>query len=941
MGWREELKKRAEARSRLATRRGHAGDDRAGDDLRTYQTELELQNEELRRLQHELRAAHDRYFDLFERAPVSYLTLAVGTQVRAANMAALSLLGRSREDLLGKRFPSLLEPAESYRFHLHHQSVLQNMGEKGSLEVGLRRPDGTPMTVRLETTAFAEKGEVRVRMALVDLSERRRSERLLRERDARLSAVLNTLIDAVITIDDQGIIEDTNPAAARLFGYLEGTLAGQPISILMPGPHRARFRYLLSRYLGPGDESIVDRVSEVPAQRRDGTVFAAELAVGEQRFENQRRYVGVIRDISERRRQDDEIRESLARLRQIAERIEDIFYIAEPSSGRLLYVSPAFTRVFGREVRQVEDRMSWLSFIHPDDTERVRSALARAREGIAFDEEYRIVRPDGSERLVRDRGFPLSQQDRITGIVHDVTDERRMEEGLRHAQRLEAVGTLASGIAHDFNNLLMGLAGLSNRALQSLGEDHPAGEHVRRILEATMRGATLTRQLLMFSGQRRAPAAPVELDAAVRATRELLGRLVGEHIRLTVQTSAPGLGVLAEPGEIEQILLNLATNARDAMPDGGELWVTTEALNDGASIMLCVRDTGRGMDHETKAHVFEPFFTTKSIGHGTGLGLSTVFAVARQRGGDVRLESEPGGGTVVCVSLPVVARDLASPQVQPETPRGTETVLVVEDDPLVRATVHAYLQALGYRAVVASDPEMALRLAEEGDPAALLLTDVVMPGRLGGELARQLQDRQPALRVLFMSAHPHSELLRLGRIQRDSHLLGKPFGQHELGLAVRAALDEPVEAPGTEPAGPPRPVLIVDDDPDVAGALQDALEVAGWPSSIALSGPEALRLAQTLRPNIVLCDLGLGSEMSGYEVARRLRADDELRETSLIAVTGRGADEIRSAAAAAGFDEVVTKPVDLETLEELVRRPPHRHAGVSAGDASGTASPAR
>jgi two-component system cell cycle sensor histidine kinase/response regulator CckA len=666
----------------------------------------------------------------------------------------------------------------------------------------------------------------------------------------------------------------------------------------------------------------------VPALRRDGSIFPAELTVGELRLERDRQYVGVIRDISERKQQEARVRDSLRRFQEIAERIEDVFYVMEPASGQVLYVSPAFDRIFGRSLSQ-EGGPSWAPWIHTDDRERVQAALTRAAASGELDQEYRIVRPDGTERIVRDRAYPMRQENRITGIVHDITDERRLEQEARHAQRLEAVGTLASGIAHDFNNLLMGLAGLAKQALRALPEEHAAAALVKRSLESTERGVALTRQLLMFSGQRRAPAQPVELDAACRAARELLDRMVGEHIHLTMETNAPGLGVMAEPGEIEQILLNLATNSRDAMPSGGELVVRTAGDATLSWVTLSVSDTGGGMSAETQARIFEPFYTTKGVGQGTGLGLSTVFAVVRQRGGDVHVDSAPGRGTVMTVKLPVVASNLTSEVSGGATPRGTETVLAVENDALVRETTQGYLHALGYTALAASHPDVALELASRTDRIDLLLSDVMMPGRLGGDLARELKRTHAGLRVLFMSAHPQSELLRLKRIEPDDGLLCKPFGQHELGVALRAVLDRPSgTVPAREIDGPDEPAwahgaLIVDDDPDVAEAMRDALEEAGVSATVAHSGTEALRLAGTLHPDLVLCDVGLGrGGMSGYDVARALRADAGTRDALLVAVTGLPSEQCGADATAAGFNQVLTKPIDLPMLEELVRHVP-------------------
>ncbi len=404
-------------------------------------------------------------------------------------------------------------------------------------------------------------------------------------------------------------------------------------------------------------------------------------------------------------------------------------------------------------------------------------------------------------------------------------------------------------------------------------------------------------------------------------------------------TRAPGLGVLAEPGEIEQILMNLVANSRDAMPEGGELDVETQAADDGSSVTLSVSDTGKGMDEETRSRLFEPFFTTKGVGQGTGLGLSTVFAVTRQRGGEIEVDSQPGRGTVVTVKLPVVARNLATRTPQDGTPRGTETVLAVEDDPLVRETIEGDLRALGYTPLMAGLPEEAFEIARRADSIDLMLTDVMMPEMMGGELARELTRQRPDLPVLFMSAHPRSELLRLKRIAPDDHSAQQAVraaragsgGARRPGQTPASARAEAAASSQAEEPAQGRRALIVDDDADVAETMSDALEQAGLPATIARTGAEAIRIAGDVRPVLVFCDVALGKGLSGYDVARALRADPRLRDATLIAVTGLPADQCAAAATAAGFDYVLTKPIDLDRLEELARHPHPSTPGGESG----------
>jgi two-component system cell cycle sensor histidine kinase/response regulator CckA len=508
---------------------------------------------------------------------------------------------------------------------------------------------------------------------------------------------------------------------------------------------------------------------------------------------------------------------------------------------------------------------------------------------------------------------------RLVAILRDVTERKRKEEDLRQAQRMEAVGTLASGIAHDFNNLLMGIAGAGYQALRNLDLSHPSHAPVSRAIDATMRGASLTRQLLSFGDKRRATAGPVELDAVVAGAKDLIGRLVGDHIRLTVETHAPGLTVIADPGDIEQILMNLATNARDAMPSGGELTVRTHVLaheggsqDDSVDVLLSVEDTGVGMDAATSARVFEPFFTTKEIGQGTGLGLSTVFAVATRLGGAIGVDSEVGRGTKLTLRLRASARHAANEivAVASALSRGSERVLVVEDDAMVRMAVESFLQSLGYRPTVAASPEEAIELcAQPGHEFDVLLTDVMMPGRLGGDLARELRIQRPGLRTLFMSAHPSEELVRLGRLEPNAALLNKPFSAQALGLALRRLVGS------TRPAWPRAlRVLVVDDNTAVADMLGEVFRDHSPHVAAAYTGERAVELAADLLPEVVVCDIDLGHGMSGYDVAETLKQDPRMRGTYLIALTGLHVNDCRIRASVVGFDEILSKPVNVEKL---------------------------
>jgi two-component system, cell cycle sensor histidine kinase and response regulator CckA len=411
---------------------------------------------------------------------------------------------------------------------------------------------------------------------------------------------------------------------------------------------------------------------------------------------------------------------------------------------------------------------------------------------------------------------------RLVGMVHDLTERlraedarRELEDQLRAAQKLEAVGQLAGGVAHDFNNLLAVILNYAWLLMEQLPEGDPAREDAREIAQAGESAAALTRQLLAFSRKQVLEPRVLDLNTIVSRLDKMLRRLIGEHLRLALEL-APELGrVKADPGQLEQVVMNLVVNARDAMAAGGTLTLATADVDldaagaaqipeatPGPYVLLRVRDTGHGMDAATQQRIFEPFFTTKALGSGTGLGLSTVYGIVRQSGGTIRVQSAPGRGTTFEVYLPRVDEALNTttpPPAQVRALAGNETLLVVEDDDAVRRVTERLLRAAGYRLLTAASPAEALRLdAQHSGPLHLLLTDVVMPGMGGRELAARLRQRHPELRVLYMSGYSHGQFGAPRGLDADGPLVAKPFSASDLTRSIRHALDAP-RAGGTPP----------------------------------------------------------------------------------------------------------------------------------------------
>lgn len=503
-----------------------------------------------------------------------------------------------------------------------------------------------------------------------------------------------------------------------------------------------------------------------------------------------------------------QLEETNARLRQITETIDEVFWLTDPSKRKVIYISPGYERVWGRTCEELyADGSSWLAAVHPEDRARVEKAAYERQISGAYDEEYRVVRPDGTIRWVRDRAYPVRNSSgevyRIAGVAKDVTDRRLLEAQLVQAQKLDSIGKLAGGIAHDFNNILTVIA--SNCALLAeLGLAGEAGESLREIETATERASALTRQLLAFARQEVLELKNVDVAEVVADTERLLRRILGEDVLLEIDLGAAPSVVRIDPGSLVQVLMNVAVNARDAMPRGGKLRLTVSRSVVGAAgapapigagpgeyVTLTMTDDGVGIPSEILARVFEPFFTTKAIGHGTGLGLSVVHGIVTQAGGAVDVASRPGE-TTLRIHLPRVDAPATgpSPRANPQPVAGHETILVVDDEDPIRCVVARALRSSGYVVLEARDgPDALRRLAEHDGRVDLLLTDVVMPHMDGRTLADELSRARPDLRVLFTSGYTDDAILRYGVERARVAFLRKPFDLSTLRKRVRDALD--------------------------------------------------------------------------------------------------------------------------------------------------------
>src|SRR5882762_2904912 len=517
----------------------------------------------------------------------------------------------------------------------------------------------------------------------------------------------------------------------------------------------------------------------------------------------------VNRDVTERKSSAEALRRSEAGFRSVVEDAPYGIYRAT-LSGELVLVNSALEKMLGYPSPEdlLGTNLAESIYRYPLEHQKLNETLLQQASFKDIEVEWK--RKDGAPIIVRCSGCPIKDETGAIAYVEvfaeDITERRTLERQLRMAQKMEAVGRLTGGIAHDFNNLLGVIIGYSQVLKRGLGSEHTSFEHADEIEKAGKRAVSLTRQLLAFSRQQVLEPVVLNLNTLVSDMEKMLPRLIGEDVALKLELDASLLQVKADPSQIEQVILNLTVNARDAMPDGGRLLIRTANVNldtaythnhpgsrAGSYVMLRVTDTGTGIDPEIQSQIFEPFFTTKERDKGTGLGLATVYGVVKQSGGYIAVESEKGKGACFSVYLPRVGQTVSAVEAktgQPASIRGSETVLLVEDAEALRKLANMFLRDSGYRVLTAADGTEALEVARShSGPIHLLLTDVVMPGINGRVLGERLAPLQPGMKVLYMSGYTDSFIAGHGVLEAGTHLLHKPFTQETLARKVREVLD--------------------------------------------------------------------------------------------------------------------------------------------------------
>ncbi len=728
------------------------------------------------------------------------------------NPAAEKVLGYKPEELIGNNLAIIIPE----RFRAAHDAGMRRYmqtGERRILWSGVEFPalrrDGREIQIEISFGEYHENDKRLFTAVIRDITKRKRAEQLIIESEEKYRNIVETANEGIWLMDATTRTTYVNRQTAEMLGYTVDEIHGRLIfDFIFEDDFSALERKIEQIKHGDSERG------EARLRRKDGSTIIALYSVISTK--NQAGeitgFLLMMFDITERKKADRSLRRAEANYRSLVESSPAIVYLAKPFPPFApIYVSPNITK-FGYKIEEWFDQPDmWLSLIHEEDRERVlRTTEAAMNQGLDTELEYRIISRDGAIHWLHDKGRFVSddkgKQIGWQGVMLDITETKSLEEQLKQAQKLESVGRLAGGIAHDFNNMLTAINGYSELTLRALEGDNPLRRNIEEIKKAGERSALLTQQLLAFSRQQVLQPVVIDLNEIVTDTVKMLERMIGEDVQLVIVLKPKTGLVNVDPGQLSQIIMNLAVNARDAMPQGGRLTIETAnvllepadakqkvGILPGDYVMLAVCDTGHGIDDKIRQHIFEPFFTTKEFGRGTGLGLATVYGIVKQSGGNIEVDSKAGDGTTFRIYLPRIAEQSEAAEIKDtlaDLPSGTETIFLVEDEDLVRNLSKEILETCGYTIIEARNGLEALEICENGDcKIDLLITDVVMPQMGGRELAEKLIEKLPNLQILFTSGYTDNAMARHGVIRTSTNFIQKPFTYDTLAHKVRELLD--------------------------------------------------------------------------------------------------------------------------------------------------------
>jgi PAS domain S-box-containing protein len=748
------------------------------------------------------------------------------------NEESCRALGYSHDDLLSMNVSDIAPDDQMDGWPDHWYDIKTN----GPLTFETRHEtrEGRIFPVEITASIFEYEGRDHCLALVRDITERKRVEEALRRERALVRCIIDSASDLIFIKDCDSVYLGCNKASEKFIGLSESEQIGKTdfdffdrekaeiirqndLQVIKGGKTFRAEEWVVF----PDGSRILMDTQKVPIYGPDGEIKGL---------------VGICRDITERKQMEEELRLAHNELeKRVAERTEQLGKTAEAlrkseeryalavkgsndgiwdldlATGEA-YHSSRWKSILGYEDNEITGNFKeWESRLHPDDYQRVMEAGKACEEGRipAFEVEYRLRHKDGSYHWVLSRGACLRDSQgrayRMAGSLSDITEHKKLEQQLLQAQKMESIGMLAGGVAHEFNNLLTAISGYGQILQESIAaDDELSRESIANVIKAAERAAELTRGLLAFSRKQVINTKPVRIDTLISNTGKIIQRVIGEDIEFNIGFSGENLLVKADPGQIEQVLMNMVTNARDAMPHGGRLSVTTRQVvvkegsemqydlpDPGKYALISVTDSGTGIDKKSLESIFEPFYTTKEVGKGTGLGLSIVHGIIKQHNGSILVSSEPGKGTTFNIYLPLVEGHAVKEESKTSALplNGVETLLVAEDEEIVRMFLKRILERAGYKVIVADDGEEAVaRFREHGD-ISLVLSDVVMPGKNGREVLTEVRKMKPGIKVVFISGYAADMISRKGMIEEGTEFITKPFRKNDLLQKIREVLD--------------------------------------------------------------------------------------------------------------------------------------------------------
>ncbi len=771
---------------------------------------LEKKNHELLAAVAQLEQAEAKFTDAFHWNPASMtITDLHSGRLIEVNERFISIFEFTREEVIGRIAAELnIIPASEW------DKIAVRTKEQGYLQyqtIEARTKTGTQRFIQFSSTIIEFGGAPYLLMTALDITNSTIAEQKLRSREVELEEAQRV---AQIGSWEADVLENHSVWSDEQFRLLglepsQGNFSFEDYLEMVHPEDREKLREAAGKAVSDAGSFTLDyRIIRKDTTMRWMHGRGETITDGTGKVVRMR---GINQDITERKRSADLLQESEGRFRQLAENIREIFYLINPEITQMFYISPAYEEIWGRSCESVyENPRSWAEAIHPDDIERVFAEITPRGILVPGKFEFRILRPNGEVRFIRAQAFPIYNDAgeiyRFAGTAEDITQHRQIEAQLRQSQKMEAIGQLSGGVAHDFNNLLTVILGHAN-ILAEQNVSGEAAESIAEIRHAGERAANLTRQLLLFARKQAMLMKNLDLNSAVAHTIKMLTRILGEDIQLDFCPAHGELTVQADAGMFDQILLNLAVNARDAMPKGGRLIIETARvefdtetaaqsaqIRAGTFAVITVSDSGSGIPADVLPKIFDPFFTTKDVDKGTGLGLATVFGIVQQHSGWINVYSEEGSGSTFRIYLPLILESSLpadTKKAAQEMKGGTETILFVEDDAAIRRMASKYLGQLGYRVITAENGPDAVRIFTEREKDIhLVFSDLVMPGGLSGiELSRILLQKKPALSFIFSSGYSNMLLAGETKLTEGLNFLAKPFSLANVAKIIRLQLD--------------------------------------------------------------------------------------------------------------------------------------------------------